>query len=134
MLGNHRETCRQELKVIRPQREGSLVPLLSLALLILAGLTLWVFFTYKLPGDDSVEAGFARDMMVHHAQAVEMAEIVRDKTESEDIQTLALDTALTQLPPWGLGGSSGKSGSMISQSSSLTNCIAILSTYPDTGF
>src|ERR671921_780680 len=48
------------------------------------------------PSDSSPEAGFARDMMVHHAQAVEMAEIVRDKTESEEIRTLATDIALTQ--------------------------------------
>jgi uncharacterized protein (DUF305 family) len=34
--------------------------------------------------------------MVHHAQAVQMAEIVRDKTESEEIRTLAADIALTQ--------------------------------------
>ena len=48
------------------------------------------------PSDSSPEAGFARDMMVHHAQAVEMAEIVRDKTESKEIRTLAADIALTQ--------------------------------------
>src|SRR5215210_1179188 len=48
------------------------------------------------PGEDSAEAGFTRDMMVHHAQAVQMAEIVRDRTESEEIQTLSADIALTQ--------------------------------------
>jgi uncharacterized protein (DUF305 family) len=48
------------------------------------------------PGNDSAEAGFARDMMVHHAQAVEMAEIVRDKTGSEEVRILAADMALTQ--------------------------------------
>ena len=48
------------------------------------------------PGEDSAEAGFARDMIVHHAQAVQMAEIVRGKTESEEIRTLAADIALTQ--------------------------------------
>ena len=48
------------------------------------------------PSDSSPEVGFARDMMVHHAQAVEMAEIVRDKTGSEEIRTLAADIALTQ--------------------------------------
>ncbi len=48
------------------------------------------------PADDSAEAGFARDMMVHHAQAVQMAESVRDKTESEGIRTLSADIALTQ--------------------------------------
>ena len=76
--------------------EGSLVPILSLALLILAGLALWLFFATRPPGEDSAEAGFARDMIVHHAQAVEMAEIVRGKTESEDVGTLAPDIALTQ--------------------------------------
>jgi uncharacterized protein (DUF305 family) len=34
-------------------------------------------------------------MSVHHAQAVEMAEIVRDRTESEEVRTLATDIALT---------------------------------------
>jgi len=48
------------------------------------------------PAEDSAEAGFARDMMVHHAQAVQMAEIVREKTESEEIRTMAADIALTQ--------------------------------------
>jgi len=50
----------------------------------------------EAPGESSAEAGFARDMMVHHAQAVQMAEIVRDKTESEDMRILARDIALTQ--------------------------------------
>lgn len=48
------------------------------------------------PAEDSAEAGFARDMMVHHAQAVQMAEIVRDKTEREEIRTMSADIALTQ--------------------------------------
>jgi len=50
----------------------------------------------ETPGEFSAEAGFARDMMVHHAQAVEMSEIVRDKTESEYIRILARDIALSQ--------------------------------------
>jgi uncharacterized protein (DUF305 family) len=48
------------------------------------------------PGDDSPEAGFARDMIVHHGQAVQMAEIIRDKTESDSIRLLASDISLTQ--------------------------------------
>jgi uncharacterized protein (DUF305 family) len=35
-------------------------------------------------------------MIVHHAQAVEMAEIVRDRTQSDDIRILASDISLTQ--------------------------------------
>jgi uncharacterized protein (DUF305 family) len=61
-----------------------------------AGTALALLLASRPPGNDSPEAGFARDMMVHHAQAVQMAEIVRDKTESGAIRLLAADIALTQ--------------------------------------
>lgn len=48
------------------------------------------------PGDDSAEAGFARDMQVHHAQAVEMATIVRDRTDDPTIRSLAYDILTSQ--------------------------------------
>ena len=48
------------------------------------------------PGENSPEAGFAHDMSVHHAQAVEMAQIVREKTDDEQVRNLASDMALTQ--------------------------------------
>ena len=47
-------------------------------------------------GDDSAEAGFARDMATHHAQAAEMVVIIRDATTDERLRTLALDIMLTQ--------------------------------------
>ena len=62
--------------------------------LAVTGLALYL--TSRAPGDDSAEAGFARDMMVHHAQAVEMAGILRDKSISPEMETLATDIALTQ--------------------------------------
>lgn len=65
------------------------------------------------PADDSIDAGFARDMQVHHAQAVEMAFIVRDNTDDPAVRTMAYDIARTQeqqmgqmygwLSMWGLG-------------------------------
>jgi uncharacterized protein (DUF305 family) len=75
---------------------GPLVLLLAATTVLFAALALWFFLSGQTPGDGSVEAGFARDMSVHHAQAVEMAEIARDKTESAEIRTLATDIALTQ--------------------------------------
>ncbi|GAA2445096.1 DUF305 domain-containing protein [Actinomadura vinacea] len=48
------------------------------------------------PGDDGPEAGFARDMSVHHAQAVRMSFIVRDRTEDERVRLLAYDIINTQ--------------------------------------
>ena len=41
-------------------------------------------------------AGFARDMIVHHGQAVQMAEIIRNKTDSDPMRLLASDISLTQ--------------------------------------
>ncbi len=50
----------------------------------------------SVPGDDSVDAGFARDMAVHHEQAVEMALIAYDRTANEAIKYLATDIVQSQ--------------------------------------
>ncbi|MBL1081082.1 DUF305 domain-containing protein [Streptomyces actinomycinicus] len=50
----------------------------------------------KTPGAESADAGFARDMAVHHQQAVEMSYIVRDRTRNEEVRRLAYDIAQTQ--------------------------------------
>lgn len=49
-----------------------------------------------VPSADSADAGFARDMAVHHQQAVEMSYIVRDLTDDEAVRRLAYDIAQTQ--------------------------------------
>ncbi|MFI1399576.1 DUF305 domain-containing protein [Streptomyces sp. NPDC020681] len=48
------------------------------------------------PTADSADAGFARDMSVHHQQAVEMSFVVRDRTKDEEVRRLAYDIANTQ--------------------------------------
>lgn len=48
------------------------------------------------PSSDSAEAGFARDMQVHHAQAVDMAMTLYRKTEDADMRALAYDIATAQ--------------------------------------
>ncbi|MEY9998010.1 uncharacterized protein (DUF305 family) [Streptomyces sp. V4I8] len=48
------------------------------------------------PSVDSADAGFARDMAVHHQQAVEMSYIVRDRTDDKEVRFLAYDIAQTQ--------------------------------------
>ncbi|MFJ9668260.1 DUF305 domain-containing protein [Streptomyces sp. NPDC101219] len=61
--------------------------------------------TYAVAGDEgadgvpsagSADAGFARDMAVHHQQAVEMSYVVRDRTRDEEVRRLAYDIAQTQ--------------------------------------
>lgn len=48
------------------------------------------------PGGDSIDAGFARDMQRHHAQAVEMSLIIREQSNDPKVRTMAYDIALTQ--------------------------------------
>ncbi|HEX5016752.1 MAG TPA: DUF305 domain-containing protein [Actinomycetes bacterium] len=48
------------------------------------------------PSDTSAEAGFARDMSVHHEQAVELAFIIRDRSDDPEIRALAYDIINTQ--------------------------------------
>lgn len=64
------------------------------------------------PANTSAEAGFARDMQVHHQQGVELAMIVRDLTDDDATRLLAYDIATVQaqqsgqmygwLAEWGL--------------------------------
>jgi uncharacterized protein (DUF305 family) len=50
-----------------------------------------------LPAEGSAEVNFARDMSAHHAQAVEMALIMRERRAlSNDLDSLTLDIVLTQ--------------------------------------
>ena len=82
-----------------------------------------------LPGDASIDAGFARDMITHHEQAVEMATIMQHSSTDTEIATLAFDIETSQtfqegqmngwLDSWGLtrqtsqprmGWMSGESG------------------------
>lgn len=66
------------------------------AALLIIGVLLAIVLWPRFPSDDSAEAGFARDMSVHHAQAVEMAELIRPRTEDDALRQLATDIVLTQ--------------------------------------
>jgi len=73
---------------------GWLVPLV-LALLVLGVGGAWLLRP-SFPSSSSAEAVFARDMATHHAQAVEMATIIRDRTTNEELRYFTLDMILTQ--------------------------------------
>jgi uncharacterized protein (DUF305 family) len=79
------------------RRRGSLWLAATLILGLLLGLGIGLVIPrLTAPGDDSVEAGFLRDMSTHHAQAVEMAMIAHQNSANPEIVTLAGDIALTQ--------------------------------------
>ncbi|KGN40986.1 DUF305 domain-containing protein [Knoellia aerolata] len=85
----------------------------ALIALLASGMIGWgASRTWAHPGDRSAEAGFARDMQAHHAQAVEMALIIRDKTSDPTLRAISYDIITTQqqqagqmygwLTQWGL--------------------------------
>ncbi|MER5322639.1 DUF305 domain-containing protein [Streptosporangium roseum] len=104
-----------DTSVERPAR--SRLPLLILAILtsIVAAASLLALGNSQPPSDSSPEAGFARDMAVHHAQAVEMSFIMRDASPDEPLRVLTYDIIVTQtaqrgifmgwLQQWGLNQS-----------------------------
>lgn len=103
----------------RPQASAPLVAGVLLAALIGAVAALVVTRALSAaPRDDSAEAGFARDMATHHAQAVEMSFVIRDKTSDQALRTLAYDIIVTQsaqrgvfmgwLQEWGLSQASAR--------------------------
>ncbi|MFB9249002.1 DUF305 domain-containing protein [Sphaerisporangium melleum] len=69
---------------------------------VTAAVTFLIFGRSAPPGDASPEAGFARDMAVHHAQAVEMSFTVRDQTTDPAIRGLTYDIITTQTAQRGI--------------------------------
>lgn len=93
------------------------VAVLAGAVLLVAGLLAGAALSGSstaapVPDDTSVDAGFARDMQVHHGQAVEMSVMLRERSDDVDVRGMALDILLTQqnqqgqmqgwLQTWGL--------------------------------
>ena len=84
-----------------PNRRWWVVALVLLAVAALA-FAIGRFSTFgaqsqgSAPATTSPEAGFARDMQVHHSQAIEMAMEVYRKTEDPELRVLAYDIATGQ--------------------------------------
>jgi uncharacterized protein (DUF305 family) len=69
----------------------------AVLLLVLVGYTAnTIVARSSTPGDSSPEAGFARDMSNHHAQAVELGMIAFQKATLPEVRNLGGDIALTQ--------------------------------------
>lgn len=75
-------------------------PLIALGAVLVAGLAFaggrFSTFGDVDPGPNSADIGFARDMQVHHAQAVEMALVLYRTTDDEDLRLISYDIATAQ--------------------------------------
>ncbi|WP_203137558.1 DUF305 domain-containing protein [Microbacterium sp. JZ31] len=74
--------------------------LIALAVVLVAGLAFAIgrFSTFgqSASGPNAADIGFARDMQVHHAQAVEMSMILYEATEDEELRLISYDIATAQ--------------------------------------
>jgi uncharacterized protein (DUF305 family) len=67
---------------------------LLVAALLIGAAAAWV--AGWSPQEGSADVRFARDMAAHHAQAVELAQIVRERSQDAELRQFALDIILTQ--------------------------------------
>jgi len=83
----------------------SIIPARYLALFSGAIVIMLIFLAFNagrvtatpvFPSEASADAGFARDMQVHHTQAVEMSMLVLERSSDPNIRSMAYDMALTQ--------------------------------------
>jgi uncharacterized protein (DUF305 family) len=78
-------------------RIGGVLVILLFMLLFALAVVVWTRASQnRFPGENSPEAGFARDMMVHHSQAVNMAQLLYDRTQNSELRIIALDIMLSQ--------------------------------------
>lgn len=120
-IGPRSTTSEHEEPITQVGRRGFSAFLVAIVLAVAVALTVGAVAVARsqspaAPADDSADAGFARDMSAHHAQAVEMALVMVGRSENLDIRILATDVLLTQqaqvgtmrgwLDVWGLPRSS----------------------------
>jgi uncharacterized protein (DUF305 family) len=79
-----------------PWRARLIAGALALVLLGLGFAGGWFGSQLNTPGDTSADAGFARDMSRHHAQAVEMGMVAFRQASDPQLQTMSYNIATTQ--------------------------------------
>lgn len=86
------------MNVLPESRRARLIlgVLTAVLLLAIGAAGSYLVQSYSRPGDSSADAGFARDMITHHDQAVEMAMWAYQKSDDYEIQQLGYDIATTQ--------------------------------------
>ena len=87
---------RMKSQPVHRARTGiwSWLPLLLGAALVLAGLALWL--AARAPQEGSPAVIFARDMRLHHTQAVDLSMRILERPVSAPVRLLAQDIAVTQ--------------------------------------
>ncbi|MCD0442661.1 DUF305 domain-containing protein [Glycomyces sp. A-F 0318] len=77
-------------------RRPAVLVAITAVLMLAAGIAVGWAASTAAPGNDSAEAGFARDMQTHHQQAVEMAMYEWRNGSDEAMTAIAYDIATSQ--------------------------------------
>lgn len=75
---------------------SALLPAVALLVTALIGAVLALSLPPTRPGEESTEVRFVREMTSHHAQAVDMATRIRDRSRERTLRSVALDITLSQ--------------------------------------
>ena len=79
-----------------PHWRTAAILLTALLVLVASGWALSWVGASRVPSQSGPEVGFARDMYVHHEQAVVMSFLVRNRTDDPVVNQLAMDVAQGQ--------------------------------------
>lgn len=92
------ENGNTEQIVVQPGNDRASMIIAGAIVIALAAIVVvvWAVLRTSSPGESSVEAGFARDMSEHHDQAVQMALIIQQRTENEELRFITTDMMLLQ--------------------------------------
>lgn len=77
-------------------RRPALLAVLALGIAALIAVALAFGPRAALPREGSTEVRFVREMIQHHAQAIDMATRIRDRSDDRTLRSLALDIMLSQ--------------------------------------
>ncbi len=82
--------------VTSPHWRTATILLTALLVLVSSGWALSWVGASRVPSQSGPEVGFARDMFVHHEQAVVMSFLIRNRTDDPVVNQLAMDVAQGQ--------------------------------------
>ncbi|RNL84808.1 DUF305 domain-containing protein [Halostreptopolyspora alba] len=80
----------------RPALKRSVPVWMAVVLMVVSLAVGYLVSRPSVPLDSSADAGFLRDMSVHHSQAVDMSLIILEETDEPTLSTVAEDIARTQ--------------------------------------